>query len=69
MKKQMIGLLAAVIAISAALVGCSSNNGQSLTILFSRIKCCLPLFPESMKMRINQLDINWICRQKGKKSL
>ena len=29
MKKQMIGLLAAVIAISAALVGCGSNNGQS----------------------------------------
>ena len=29
MKKQMIGLLAAVVAISAALVGCGSNNGQS----------------------------------------
>ena len=29
MKKKMIGLLAAVIAISAALVGCGSNNGQS----------------------------------------
>lgn len=29
MKKQMIGLLVAVVAISAALVGCGSNNGQS----------------------------------------
>ena len=29
MKKRMIGLLAAVVAISAALVGCGSNNGQS----------------------------------------
>ncbi|MFR1214597.1 MAG: peptidylprolyl isomerase [Acutalibacteraceae bacterium] len=58
MKKQMIGLLAAVVAISAALVGCGSNNGQSSQVSSAESSVSSTV-SESMKMRINQLDINW----------